>query len=213
MTPELEVMILTQRSRSTFLNQLFQVLRPQLNASDGRAVASVRQFDHTMSLGENREAMRRAAVGEYICFVDDDDLVARNYVSEILKAATWRPDQITFEVQVLLGDDLATAVTIYQSLAYSGWRTDTSTFNHYRDISHLCPMRRELALKVPMSGGIGEDYQWAKAMRDLDVVNTEQNIPAPPLYYYWLRSRRHDALDPLRPKRLKLLDDLKPAAL
>lgn len=59
----------------------------------------------------------------------------------------------------------------------------------YRDLSHVNPMRRELALRVAMSGWPGEDNRWADALRDLRIVKTEHYLDET-LYYYLTRSRK-----------------------
>ena len=38
--------------------------------------------DGTRSIGEKRNALVESAGGEYVCFVDDDDMVSSDYVGE-----------------------------------------------------------------------------------------------------------------------------------
>ena len=49
------------------------------------------------TVGEKRDALLRAARGDYVAYVDDDDTVTPHYVSEILRATDSQPDVVTFE--------------------------------------------------------------------------------------------------------------------
>ena len=62
-------------------------------------------------------------------------------------------------------------------------------FGHYADFSHLEPMRRELALAVPMSGWPADDVRWAEDLRNLNIVQTEHYLDET-LYYYLTRSQK-----------------------
>jgi hypothetical protein len=77
----------------------------------------------------------------------------------------------------------------FHSLRYKEWNADQDGF--YRDISHLNPIRRELALRATMFGGAGEDQRWSEQLRNLNVVRTEHFIPEVMYFYYW-RSNKSD---------------------
>ena len=62
-------------------------------------------------------------------------------------------------------------------------------WGHYADFSHLEPMRRELALRVPMSGWPADDVRWAEDLRNLNIVRTEHYLDEI-LYYYLTRSQK-----------------------
>src|SRR5271157_2823699 len=76
------ILVLTQPSRVEFLRRLMENLSPQLDGlSDVEVVTTI--FDKRFSIGKNREMMIEAAAGEYVNFVDDDDLVAEDYIVSI----------------------------------------------------------------------------------------------------------------------------------
>lgn len=187
------ILILTQPSRKLFLARLMDVLRPQLEnilgwARDVEVVA--KEFDKRYSLGYNRQLMIDAARGEYVCFVDDDDLVAEDYVSRILPLLDGA-DYIGFQLQCYM--DGAPFSRTYHSLKYDRWWNDEK--GYYRDISHVNPIRRELALKAWMSGGHGEDSRWATDLRKLGVVKTE-NYVDDIMYHYLVRRVKNDEVVP-----------------
>lgn len=200
---KLEILILTQNSRKQFLAQLMSLLDPQIHSTCWSSQVAVRTkfFDEGHSLGENRERMRQESTAQHIAFLDDDDLIAPNYISSIVPALTG-VDQVSFDVQMFHnGRPLKIAK---HSLAHKGWREDKTAY--YRDISHVTPMRRELALSVPMSGGFGEDFRWANAMRGK--VKTENHVNEA-LYFYLNRAPKNDAMDYQSPQRLALIEQLK----
>src|ERR1019366_10063498 len=118
----------------------------------GRVETVVRKFDPTLSLGENRQRMTEASNALYTNFVDDDDLVAPDYVARILPLLDG-VDYVGFRLS-LYNDGRPQSPT-FHSLKYPNWFANATGL--YRDISHVNPMRRELAVKCPMSGARGED--------------------------------------------------------
>lgn len=181
---KLEILCLTQPSRSEYLKRLRACIGPQLTA-DVRF--TVRMFDPRLFLGVNRQWMIDESKAEYICFIDDDDLVADDYVSTILPLLDGI-DYVGFELQCYI-DGVPFSHT-YHDLRCGGWHNDEK--GYYRDISHLNPIRRELALLEPMEGGNAEDHRWADRMRATGKVRTQHMIPRV-MYFYYSRSIKNDA--------------------
>ena len=182
---KLDILILTMPSRSKHLAHLYKILEPQLDHKNVSTL--VRMCDPRDTLGKNRDILRHASRAEYITFIDDDDTVPEDYVSTILPLLDG-VDYIGYQVQCYI-DGVALSRT-YHSLTYSGWSEDDKAF--YRDISHINPMRRELALLEPMEGGHGEDQRWADRMRKRGVVKTEHFIDRV-MYNYYFRTRKNMA--------------------
>lgn len=202
MSMRFQALILTQPSRAAMLSQLLAILTPQLTL---RSEIVIGYFDEGISLGANRERMRREATADYIAFVDDDDLVPPDYISRILKAlaANPAPDILGWEQVVYLNGVRLPQRDIH-SITTVGWQNTAEAF--YRDYSHLQPIRRDLALTVPMSGGYGEDRRWADGMRSAGVVTAESFLPLPPMYYYLSREPKDDAADATSPFRLSMIE-------
>jgi glycosyltransferase involved in cell wall biosynthesis len=125
-----------------------------------------------------------AAVTDYVSFVDDDDLVAPDYVPEIVRAIDQWPDYVGFQVQCY-SDDAPTAVS-YHSLEFDRWRNLTDRYE--RDISHLNPIRANLArmANFAKAGNRAEDRSWADQLRRTRAVNTQVVIPR--ILYHYLYS-------------------------
>ena len=207
-----EILILTQPSREIFLSQLMALLGPQITKAAGQVCVTIGQFNREASLGENREWIRRdLATADYISFFDDDDLPAPDFIEKILPVLG-NVDQVGFNVECF--SDKVRLGTAFHSLQYGRWyqtvngRLGGEPGGFYRDISHINPMRRELALRCKMAGGIGEDCRWANDMRALGVVKTEIYIDEIMYFYLW-RGNKNDAKDAMDPWRLAMIDRLK----
>ena len=179
------IMILTQPSRTNYLRRLLDRLEPQVKLHFRDVEINIRQFDPRYTLGENREIMRQQALGEYINFIDDDDLVAKDYVTRILSLLAKKPDYVGFRLQCYT--DGKEMNPTFHSLKYPEWTQDDKAY--YRDISHLNPMKAELARLVQMEGGVGEDHRWADAMRGK--VKTEEYVEDT-MYFYYFRTVKEE---------------------
>ena len=179
-------------TRKEFLDRLFKNIFPQL--VDGVQFV-IREHDPEMSLGSNRQLMREKSSAEYVTFIDDDDLVAPNYVAKILPLLD--RDYVGFRVQAY-EDDVPLPGPTYHSLLCGGWFDKTyadGTKSWHRDISHINPIKRELALAVPMYGGFAEDSRWAGELRSLGIVKTEHYIEDV-MYHYLSRPFKKDGVKP-----------------
>lgn len=187
MTKKWSILILTQPSRARFLARLLNVLAPQVQGREEVEVV-IRTHDCAVGgYGENAELLRQAARGVYQNFVDDDDIVSGTYVERILPLLDG-VDYIGFKFRWTC--DGQPQKPWYVSLRYTsrcaGQRDGAAVGDAsgiYCDISHMGPMRRELALAVPWSGKGTADRRWVQGLRDLGIVKTEHFIDET-LYHY-----------------------------
>ena len=207
-----QILILSQASRQEMYDQLVDELQQQI---DRRFIKfqgyrreveiSTRDYDITLSLGTNRQIMLERADAEYVSFFDDDDWPAPNFVERIFRLLD--RDYVGFRVQTYCAHlNFCEYGNTYHSLEYGKW--DRNGMDFLRDISHLNPIRRELALRFPMSGGYGEDCRWANGLRALDCVKTEHYIPEVMYHYIW-RAVKNDETDATDPRRLALIEKIR----
>jgi hypothetical protein len=125
-----------------------------------------------------RQRCLEAASGEYFSFVDDDDIVAHDFIATIYPLLDG-VDYIGFRMQYY-DSGLKHKPTMH-SLVYEEWREDSA--GYYRNVSHLNPIRTELARTGSFSGGYGEDKRWA------DMVKPEREyfIDRPMYFYFFSR--------------------------
>jgi hypothetical protein len=122
-----------------------------------------------------RKWLTESSGAGYICFIDDDDAIAHDYVAAISGALASEPDYVGFMVRIT--EDGAPRALAIHSLQYGEWSAWPENADEplRRDITHLNPMRRELALRSDWAGRT--DEQWAMWLRRTGHVRTEVMIP------------------------------------
>lgn len=142
-------------------------------------------------LGQIRQALVEDAQSHYVSFVDDDDRVPTHYVEKVVEAIgdyaaqfeQW-PDQVGWRMQHY--SDGVPSKPTYHSLRFRSWWDDDK--GYYRDISHLNPVRRELALMYGdfRRGDPPEDVGWSDQMRGH--IKTEAYVPDEFVMYHYYSS-------------------------
>lgn len=190
--PLWSILVPTLGERRPLFERLMAGLLPQLGPHDGR-VRVVGWFNNgSPPLPKIRQQMVETAGSEYVSFVDDDDLVTSDYVAEIVRALDERPDYVGFQVQCY--SDGAPIGVAYHSLEFKRWRNLPGRFE--RDISHLNPIRTQLALRANFAAtraGRAEDRAWADQLRRARVLKTQTVIPRI-LYHYLYSTNRTSGL-------------------
>jgi len=130
-----------------------------------------------------RQELLESSAADYVCSLDDDDWVAPDYVSAIMEALEQEPDYVGFLVNVMRdGKQWRTAT---HSLEHG--RHETVDSLYIRDITHLNPMRREVALLASWRDVIDDD--WAAKIRDTGRLRTQVMIDR---YLYLYRADTTD---------------------
>lgn len=183
--PLWSILVPTLGERRALFERLMAGLLPQLDPYAGQ-VRVTGWFNHgSPPLPKIRQRMVETAETEYVSFVDDDDLVSPDYVAEIMAALDQRPDYVGFQVQCY--SDGAPIGVAYHSLEFRRWRNFPGRFE--RDISHLNPIRRALALRANFATtrtGGAEDRAWADQLRRARVLR--EQVVVPQILYHYLYS-------------------------
>ena len=142
------------------------------------------------SIGTKRNEAINKSTGEYVCFIDDDDLVSKDYVPKILNAIKTKPDCVG--IHLLHFNDGNLGGLTYHNLNYDHWyeqREDViGMMRYYRNPNHLNPVRREYAIKCPFPEiSMCEDRDYS--MNILKYLK-KQELILEPIYYYLYRSRK-----------------------
>ena len=160
---KLSILIPSMVIRRDMFTRLMYVLHPQLTKEVEILVDVDRGETH---LGVKRQEMLEKAMGDYVCSIDDDDLVAATYIEDILNAIDQEPDAVGFngEIKSLKNNK---SCTFKMSMENSVWSRDKHG-NFNRGIQHLSPVRRDIALKVGFSSvGNNEDQQYSEGINKL----------------------------------------------
>lgn len=190
----LSILICHLKVRTESLRALLSVLQPQVDAHDGVELL-IREDEGQETVGAKRNKLMYKATGDYICYVDDDDMVPADYVQSILSAIgggrfvydpvadkvilckTSQPDVVGMKGDMIVNAGDKKPEVFIHSIQY-GNRTDPdkSWYSkdgiYYRCPNHISPVRRELALEVrfpEMDHGEDRDY----SLRLLPLLMTE----------------------------------------
>jgi hypothetical protein len=190
--------IATLASRREKLARLLAVLLPQCEA-DGRVEVLGFWDNGERSLADKRQVTLEAARGEFISFVDDDDMVDPQFVHWVAGAMTSGhfvrpsggdalPDYIAFEHAYYISG-VRQGVRILTGLQYTSWTDEPGGGVLYRDITQVNPVRTELAKTADFRAkSLGaEDWSYVCQVRPL--LRTQVDVPRV-LYHYF-----HDPAD------------------
>ena len=179
---KLSVLVCSLTRRTKYLERLLAVLQPQLT---DEVELLIETDDGKLTTGQKRNILLEKATGEYVAFVDDDDLVASSYVQKILEAVKTEPDVVGIHLHHFENDVLHGMT--YHSLKYNSWWHERNKdlpglTNYYRNPNHINPVKRTIALQVKFPSAVrGEDKDYS--MRLLPLLKTEVFIDEA-LYYY-----------------------------
>jgi Glycosyl transferase family 2 len=190
--------------RRYLFQRLAGILQPQIERAGAYKVQwLVDSYDindaDRPSIGEARNRLAARAQGKYQCCIDDDDVVAADYVAKILEFMQYATDAILFEVEMkrdggqpergVFGLDYQVAKTDHVGGQKIGDKMVGGTITHYRYPNHLCPIRRDVIRQAKASfpsADFGEDSRFSDALRGH--LHTVATIPPPPLYFYDYKS-------------------------
>lgn len=145
------------------------------------------------TVGEKRDALLRMARGQYVAFVDDDDTVSGDYVSEIVSACTLaNPDVVTFQ-QGVSYNEMTGTVEFKLGNPNEPFAPGAIT---RRNAWHVCAWRRSLAIMSHFpASNYGEDWAFAAPLCALTGLR-EFHIPKV-LHYYRHSATTTEAPPPL----------------
>lgn len=177
---KLSILIATMPIRAAKLANLRAVLDRQLTPE----VEVITDISMNYNIGVKRNKLLSLAKGEYIVYVDDDDLVAPDYIEKILKATEGNPDCIAMNGTIIFDGNHAKQWFI--SKAFGTWYQQDDKY--YRTPNHISPVKRELALQAGFPEiSFGEDYEYS--MRLLPLLKTEAKTEGI-LYFYRYESKK-----------------------
>jgi glycosyltransferase involved in cell wall biosynthesis len=160
MNIELSILTPTIPSRKEQLSKLSEKIAKQ---SNDLAVEHLSFADNrTRTIGAKRQSLLDIARGEYIAFVDDDDDIEPDYVSEILLAIKQGPDVITFEQNSYYNGAFSKVIF--------GLNNRDEPFQPngitLRAPWHVCVWKRELVKTCQFGeSNYGEDIIWSRQAR------------------------------------------------
>jgi glycosyltransferase involved in cell wall biosynthesis len=186
---KLSILTLSLENRVEFRKRLCDRINTQLTPE----VEHLIEIDSgQLTIGAKRNILLRRAQGDYIAFVDDDDLVSHDYVKLVLEAID-RSSPDVIGMHLIMTTDKVTTEKTFHSLKYSHWYDEPDPDKpwlkrYFRNPNHINPVKREYAIKVGFPEerfGPWEDREYSRKL--LPYLKTEEYIE-PPIYYYEFRT-------------------------
>jgi len=176
---DLSILILTLPTRIDLYSRLIKSLNQQVIENNLMHRVQILTLGDTkeISVGEKRNILLNKSIGRYVCFIDDDDVIATNYLSFIMSALNSNADVITF-CGDYVENEIRTPFSI--SMVHRGNFNEPNMF--YRLPNHLCPVKREIALSCQFTDkNFGEDSDYAEKINNY--LKNEYHIQEK-LYFY-----------------------------
>lgn len=149
------------------------------------------------SVGKKRQLCLESCRGEYVCCLDDDDMVAPNYLSEILLAIEKCPDVVTFDGEMTRNGE--TPKDFHIGLDVKQW--DFRHNIYYRPPHHLTPVKRSIAeLCKYKDWQHGEDSDFGKQIGPH--LKTSVHIAQKLYFYEWVEKAPANPKDATSSTRL-----------
>jgi glycosyltransferase involved in cell wall biosynthesis len=144
MTPRLTILLPTVEARAKLFAQLHAHITAQ---AAGKPVEVLVACDNKeISIGKKRQNLLEQATGDYVCYIDDDDWVADDYVDSILAALESSPDCVGFKIRCIMNGGAPLMASA--SMRYKTWGDNQDGFRFVRSCYHKTPCRRDIALRV-----------------------------------------------------------------
>jgi glycosyltransferase involved in cell wall biosynthesis len=183
---KLSILICSLPERAEKLKQLLLVLSSQavIDVTEVLINATV-----GIKIGDKRNRLIEKATGDYVCFIDDDDLVSNDYNIRILNAIETKPDCVGIQGVMLTNANCPRR--FFHTIESSGWYTNGCEY--FRTPNHLNPIKRSIVKQVMFNkfSSFGEDMEFAFAVSSL--LKTEVMIDDP-IYYYVYNTKPNERL-------------------
>ncbi len=175
----LSILICSIKGREKKLNRLLEDLKIQ-QTEDVEILVEI--DNKRMTIGAKRNKLLKKAKGDYIAFIDDDDMVSVNYVVKILEALKTNPDCCSLEGLLIRPGH---KYKFLHSIQYKEWFSKNDIY--YRCPNHLNSVRRDIVLQIgfpKINNGEDKDY----SLRLQKLLKTESKIKG--ILYYYIKDKK-----------------------
>jgi len=194
---KLSLLICSINKRKKMLERLLNVLEKQ-KTDEVEILTNI--DDGKKKIGTKRNELLEMAKGDYVAFIDDDDLVFDKYIKLILQALEEEPDCVGFKGK--LTRDGSHVGIFTHSIKYKKWFQKGKEY--YRCPNHLNPIRKDLALKVKFPNkNWGEDRDYSVGLRSY--LKKEVFIDQILYYYLFISKGKNKGFKRVPVKRRRII--------
>lgn len=186
----ISILICTLPERKHFLDRLLAKLKPQVEMYPLDVEILIDSTGRHMPTGTKRNLLKDICNGKYFGFIDCDDMITDDYVSQLMVASLTNPDVITFAGNMTTDGRQKVDWVIKLGEKYEARTDSDGVERYYRFPNHLTFMKKELVADVRFQDiWQGEDYAYALEVKFKDALKTDYHIDKQ-IYFYEFRSRK-----------------------
>ena len=184
---KLSILIPVKYTYNDFYKRLRDVLNPQL--TDEVEVKALFNFG-TKSIGYYRNQLLDKAKGEYLCFIDADDLVSDDYISTILNGLQFEPHCCS--LRGIITTDGNNPELFEHSIKYDSYRTTSNHIKYERYPNHLNVIKSDIAKQFRFPEiSHGEDTDWATQIHNSGLLKLEYYIDKVIYHYEYVSQKSY----------------------
>lgn len=178
----LSILVCHTPDRQDFLRRLNGILDPQLTSNVKVFIDDSRY----KSIGRKRNDLMNRADGKYVCFIDDDDRISKNYIELLMRGIRQGYDCCSLVGEITW--DGQNPKRFVHSIKYSDYFEKDGVY--FRPPNHLNCIKKEIAEKFRFpEKNHSEDTEWAMAICKANAIRSEHEINDT-IYYYDYRSKK-----------------------
>lgn len=176
----LSILICTVHTRRKMLLSLLEEIKKQAEAVPESIEVITNDCNDTV--GKKRNDLLSQSKGEYVCFIDDDDMITPDYIKHVIEGCKSGKDCVSLRGVITF--DGANPELFEHSLKYTAWATTGNPIKYERYPNHLNPIKASIAkqFKYPEINH-GEDHDWSTQVHKSGLIKSEHYVNTV-MYHY-----------------------------
>lgn len=184
---KLSILVPTLPTRRKFLDNLFDQIRQQAHPYIG-LFETIIDPEIEISIGVKRNNLLAKAQGEYICFIDDDDRIADNYIELVMAGIATNPDCCS--LNGIITTDGKDPKPFKHSIDYDSMYERDGIY--YRPPNHLNTVRASIAKQMVFPDWQrSEDSNYCFQLQASGLLKVEYKIPETIYFYDYISDKRY----------------------
>jgi glycosyltransferase involved in cell wall biosynthesis len=182
---DISILIPTMKSRENLFRQVLAEIQKQSAECPLLRTEILWESDNgELTLGQKRNVLMDRCSGKYHCFIDDDDVLAPDYLKTFVPMIV---SGIDYDCAAFVGAHYRRGVfnkLFHHSLAYSAWDETPNRF--IRTVSPMNLIKTDIVRQVRYKDIRNtEDHEFSKRLMASGLLKTEYEIdPNHPIYHY-----------------------------
>jgi glycosyltransferase involved in cell wall biosynthesis len=189
---DISILIPTMKPRERLFRQVLAEVERQIRETPEIRVEVVWESDNgELTLGQKRNVLMDRCNGRYHCFIDDDDVIARDFLKTFVPMVN---SEIDYDCASFVGAHYVKGKfnkLFHHSLDYSEWSELSDRF--IRTVSPMNMIKTEIVRQVRyMDIRNTEDHEFSKRLMASGLLKTEFKIDRNRPIYHYIDGVKHD---------------------